>query len=95
MTDFDTLDINTLCNVHGGNRTRFLRGLADRIGGWLGPGAHQRNTPAGAPQFMSPGGDRVIRFDLAPNQHKGAGPHINLQDKGISPRHNQHIPVGE
>jgi hypothetical protein len=83
-----------LAHVHGGNRTQFLRGLATRIGDWLGPGARQHNTPKGAPQFMSKEGDRVLRFDLEPHQHKGAGPHINLQDKSLGSRHNDHIPLG-
>ena len=96
MPNFDTVDFTALSTITGGNgRGRFLSDLAGRIGDWLGPGARQRNTPAGASQFMSPNGERIIRFDLAPNQHKGAGPHINVQDRGISPSHNIHVPLSE
>ena len=78
-----------LATVIGGNGAKNLAGIAERVWKWLGPGAKQVNTPKGARQFMSPGGDRKIRFDLTPEQHKGTGPHINLEQ---GPR-NEHIPL--
>ena len=90
--DVKSLDPIVLVRVRGGaGRGKGLSELADRVWGWLGPGATQRNTPKGAPQYMSPGGDRKIRFDLAPEQHKGAGPHINVEEGS----RNIHVPLSE
>lgn len=87
----ETIQIDQLASVTGGGGGKNLAGIAENVMSWLGKGAVQKNTPKGATQFMSPGGDKKIRFDLSPEQHKGTGPHINLEEGSK----NVHVPVSE
>jgi len=92
MTKLPSIDSDVLARVYAGaGRGAAIGELADRVWKWLGPGAQSRPTPKGAPQFMSPGGDRKIRFDLTPEQHKGAGPHINVENGS----NNIHVPLSQ
>mgnify|MGYP001431505911 CR=1 FL=1 len=53
--------------------------LADTILDWLGAGAIQINSPAGAIQFLSSDRVRKIRFDISPETSHGLDPHINVE----------------
>ena len=86
----ETIQTELLASVTGGGKAD-LGKIAGNVMSWLGKGAVQKNTPKGATQFMSPGGDKKIRFDLSPEQHKGAGPHINVEEGSK----NVHVPLSE